>query len=26
LCFAGGNATGPPVALRIADHLLKTVG
>jgi three-Cys-motif partner protein len=26
LCFAVGNAKGAPVALRIANHLLKTVG
>jgi three-Cys-motif partner protein len=26
LCFAVGNARGAPIALRIADHLLKTVG
>jgi hypothetical protein len=26
LCFAVGNPKGAPVALRIANHLLKTVG
>jgi three-Cys-motif partner protein len=26
LCFAVGNASGAPIALRIANHLLKTVG
>lgn len=26
LCFAVGNAKGAPIALRIANHLLKTVG